>query len=118
MPAAVASAAAGRSVRLAWLNEVGGRTYEVGERPRRCFVKWTPPESGIDLSAEVARLRWAAAYVRVPRVLGEGADVDGSWIVTAPLPGRNAIAPLLEAYGIAPDPDRTASYRLRWDLGP
>jgi kanamycin kinase len=26
--------------------------------------------------------------------------------------------PLLEAYGIAPDPDRTDYYRLLWDLGP
>ena len=26
--------------------------------------------------------------------------------------------PLLDAYGIAPDPDRTRYYRLLWDLGP
>ena len=26
--------------------------------------------------------------------------------------------PLLDAYGIAPDPDRTSYYRLLWDLGP
>jgi len=26
--------------------------------------------------------------------------------------------PLLEAYGVAPDPDRTRYYRLLWDLGP
>ncbi len=25
---------------------------------------------------------------------------------------------LLEAYGIAPDPDRSSYYRLLWDLGP
>jgi kanamycin kinase len=26
--------------------------------------------------------------------------------------------PLLDAYGIAPDPARTCYYRLLWDLGP
>ena len=26
--------------------------------------------------------------------------------------------PLLEAYGVAPDPERTRYYRLLWDLGP
>jgi kanamycin kinase len=26
--------------------------------------------------------------------------------------------PLLDAYGVDPDPDRTAYYRLLWDLGP
>ena len=26
--------------------------------------------------------------------------------------------PLLDAYGVAPDPDRTRYYRLLWDLGP
>jgi kanamycin kinase len=26
--------------------------------------------------------------------------------------------PLLDAYGIAPDPGRTRYYRLLWDLGP
>ena len=26
--------------------------------------------------------------------------------------------PLLDAYGIAPDPERTRCYRLLWDLGP
>jgi kanamycin kinase len=27
-------------------------------------------------------------------------------------------APLLDAYGVAPDPDRTHYYRLLWELGP
>jgi len=26
--------------------------------------------------------------------------------------------PLLDAYGVPPDPDRTRYYRLLWDLGP
>jgi kanamycin kinase len=27
-------------------------------------------------------------------------------------------ATLLDAYGVAPDPERTAYYRLLWELGP
>jgi len=88
VPAAVRGLAAGRPLRAVWVNEVGGRTFEVSGC---CFVKWTPRGSGIDLAAEVERLRWAGSYVAVPRVLAQGANGGGSWIVTAPLPGDNAI---------------------------
>ncbi len=79
-------------MRPVWENELGGRTFEVGIGPARCFVKWTPVTSGIDLSREVARLAWAASYTPVPVVLDQGADDDGSWIVTSALAGENAIA--------------------------
>ncbi len=52
--------AAGRVARLVWENEVGGLTYEVGTGSDRCFVKWTPTSSGIELGKEAARLVWAA----------------------------------------------------------
>jgi hypothetical protein len=55
-PAPVTSLAAGRPVREAWQNELGGRTFEVGAGARRCFVKWTPASSEINLSAETARM--------------------------------------------------------------
>jgi len=32
--------------------------------------------------------------------------------------GPNWEIPLLNAYGVAPDPDRTGYYRLLYDLGP
>ena len=38
-------------------------------------------------------MTWAGAYGPVPRVLGQGADVEGSWLVTAALPGHNAVSP-------------------------
>lgn len=88
VPRAVLAVAAGRAVRPVWENEVGGLTFEVDDC---CFVKWTPHGSGIDLSAEVARLGWAGAFTPVPRVLDIGADEHGSWFVTAPLVGGNAI---------------------------
>ena len=83
VPAPVRAVAAGRPVRLVWVNELGGRTFEVGADPDRCFVKWTPVASGIDLGQEAARLSWAVAFTPVPRLLGQGADDAGSWIVTA-----------------------------------
>ena len=90
-PRIVAELAAGRPVRAVWKNELGGLTFQVGLGDTRQFMKWTPVGSGIDLAAEVARLRWAARFTVVPRVLGEGADEMGSWIITHGLPGRTAV---------------------------
>jgi kanamycin kinase len=92
VPAAVTRFALGGSPRLVWSNELGGRTYEVGDTERRCFVKWLPHASGIDLSKEVVRLEWAVTYAPVPRVLEHGADDVGAWIVTAALPGESAVS--------------------------
>jgi aminoglycoside phosphotransferase len=92
VPTAVLRAAAGGPVSLVWENELGGLTFSLGAGSDRRFAKWTPAGSGIDLSAEAARLRWAAAFTCVPRVLNLGADEVGSWLVTAGLPGDNAIA--------------------------
>lgn len=91
IPPVVTELAAGRPVRAVWRNELGGLTFQLGRGDLREFVKWTSPESGIDLGAEVARLRWAVRFATVPRVLGEGSDETGSWIVTEGLPGRSAV---------------------------
>jgi len=88
-----AAVAAGRPVTLVWQNQAGGLTFEIGAGGGRCFLKWTPVSSEADLSAEAARMRWAARYTPVPEVLAEGADDAGSWLVTTPLPGLTAIAP-------------------------
>lgn len=90
-PGIVTELAAGRPTKAVWRNELGGLTFQVGSGGTRQFVKWTPSDSGIDLAAEVARLRWAARFTVVPRVLGEGADSTGSWIITHGLPGRSAV---------------------------
>jgi aminoglycoside phosphotransferase len=96
LPEPVAAIAAGRPVRLAWKNELGGRTFEIGpgaasSGQQGCFVKWSPYVLGIDLAGEAARMRWARTYTPVPAVLAEGADETAAWIVTAPLPGTNAV---------------------------
>jgi kanamycin kinase len=92
IPPRVVAIAAGRPVRPVWQNEDGGLTVEAGAGSGRCFVKWVPAGSRLDLAAEAARMSWAAPYHPVPRVLDQGADPDGSWLVTAALPGRSAVS--------------------------
>jgi kanamycin kinase len=92
VPPAVRRLAAGLVVRAVWVNATGGTTFQIGEGPGRRFVKWAPAGSGIDLAREAARLAWAGRFHPVPRVLDQGEDADGSWLVTAGLPGENAVA--------------------------
>lgn len=92
VPARVVALAAGRPVRLVWENALGGITFEVGAGSDRCFVKWIPAGCGISLDAEAVRLAWAAAFTPVPRLLDRGADDEGSWLVTAALPGQSAVS--------------------------
>lgn len=93
VPRAVGVFAAGRPVRAVWSNELGGMTFEVGAGHDRCFVKWAPAGSRLDLAREVPRLTWAARFIRVPRVLAQDSDDTGTWLATAALPGRSAVDP-------------------------
>jgi kanamycin kinase len=97
VPAPVAAVAAGRPAREVWENMLGGRTFEVGSGADRCFVKWTPAASGISLADEAGRMGWAGAFTPVPRVIGQGADEAGSWLVTSALPGQSAVMPRWQA---------------------
>ncbi len=91
-PVPVTAIAAGRDCRLVWHNE-DALTYEVGSGADRCFVKWAPVTSSLDLDDEAERMTWALAYTPVPEILARGSHDTGRWIVTAPLPGRNAVDP-------------------------
>jgi kanamycin kinase len=90
-PPPVLAVAGGCALRPVWVNVQGGITFAIGTGSQRRFVKWAPAGSGIDLGAEAARLRWAARFAVVPRLLGEGADTTGSWIITSALPGQMAV---------------------------
>ncbi len=92
VPQRVRRLAAGRAVRPVWLNDVGGVTFEVGSGGRRSFVKWAPAGTSSDLRAEAARMRWAGRFSPVPRVLDDGCDETGCWLVTSPLAGQMACA--------------------------
>ena len=102
IPAVVSDIAGGRPVAAVWVNELGGLTFEVDGG--REYVKVVPPRWAYHLEAELERLRWAAAYVLVPHVLGAGdgppqaggpTACEGSAprLHTAGLPGRSAVAP-------------------------
>ncbi|NAZ86734.1 phosphotransferase [Kineococcus sp. T90] len=94
MPAAVRRAAGGDAVRAVWVNELGGLTFRLtGADGTGRFCKWAPAGAALPLAEEVPRLAWAAAFTPVPRVLGHGADEDGSWLLTAALPGEPAVSP-------------------------
>jgi kanamycin kinase len=88
VPEPVAAIAAGRPVAAVWINELGGVTFRIGSSPGE-FVKTARPQWAAQLVDEEVRLRWAARYLRVPRVLGAGAG----WLHTAGMPGRSAVDP-------------------------
>lgn len=91
-PAAVDALIAGRSFAPVWRHELGGLTFEVAVGTGREFIKWAPAGSDIDLGSELARLRWAAPWLAVPRVMDHGSDNDGAWMLTAGIPGANAVS--------------------------
>jgi hypothetical protein len=97
MPSAIVAMAAGNRVRPVWRNELGGLTFEMTDSSGRRFVKWAPAGTHLNLTAEASRLRWAAPFTPVPAVLGEGRDGAGSWLITAGLPGRNAVDAIWKA---------------------
>lgn len=93
VPAVVIGLAGGAEPELVWHNELGGLTFRIGER----YVKWSPHAAGIDLDAERLRLEWISARHPAPRVLAAGADAEAQWLVTAALPGEQAIGQTWQA---------------------
>jgi kanamycin kinase len=94
----VAAVAGDDDVRPVWLNELGGLTCElVGASGRRRFLKWAPAGVWLDLPAEAERLAWAGRFTPVPRVLDQGADETGTWLLTAAVPGETAVSPRWKA---------------------
>jgi kanamycin kinase len=87
VPGVVTELAAGRPIRPAWRNELGGLTFQVGHT----FVKWNPRRSGIDLDRERIRLQWLAGRHPAPIVIEFGADESAQWLVTTVVPGEPAI---------------------------
>ncbi|HWZ89058.1 MAG TPA: aminoglycoside 3'-phosphotransferase [Polyangiaceae bacterium] len=100
VPAAVVDLAESSGERIVpvWRSELGTLTYrletERGDGSR--FAKWNPRTAPFRLSVEAEKLRWAASFARVPRVLELREDEqDGAQLlITAPLPGRSAVDPL------------------------
>lgn len=91
VPSPIAALAGRDRLRPVWRNELGGLTFEITGSDGRRFAKWAPAGSGLDLTPEVLRLRWAATFTPVPRVLDAGADETGAWLLTAGLCGDSAV---------------------------
>jgi len=67
------------------------------------YLKVAAPGAAPGIAAEAARLRWAANFLPVPRVIESGFAPGGDWMLTAELAGTPAIAPALVA-----EPERLA----------
>ncbi|MGT2427415.1 phosphotransferase [Amnibacterium kyonggiense] len=80
--------AGGIEPRLAWRNELGGQTWELGDR----YLKWSPRSAGIDLTREALRLHWLSDQHPVPRLLDEGSDDDGQWLLTTAINADSAVS--------------------------
>jgi kanamycin kinase len=89
VPDRVLALTGGRDLRLVWRNDFGGLTYEIVGAGQ--FIKWSA-DPRLDLTAESVRLRWAARYVSVPRVLDAGRDGREEWLLTKALPGQSAVS--------------------------
>jgi kanamycin kinase len=89
VPAIARELAHGAEPELAWRNELDGLTFRV----RDGFLKWNPDGNEIDLAREIPRLRWLEGRHPAPRVLADGHDGRGRWMLTAPLDGDSAVAP-------------------------
>lgn len=92
LPAELAPVVGAGAPECVWRNELGGLTFRVrdGALPDR-YVKWAPDGDRIDLPAEARRLRWAARWIAVPRVLA--VDPDCRWLATAAIDGTSAVDP-------------------------
>ena len=92
VPEAIRSLSGQDSVAPIWQRGEGGLTFQIGAGEKRRFAKWAPAGSGLDLAAEADRLRWAADFASVPRVLDFGVTATGAYLLTAGLRGQSAIA--------------------------
>ena len=92
VPHVVTAAARGRSVQAVWVNEIGGRTFRIGDDGHaEEYVKVLPHAYAPWTVGEAARLTWASRYARVPELIDQGADDEGVWLRTRALPGWSAV---------------------------
>ena len=96
VPEAIRALAGGDVVTPVWRNVLGGLTFRLEttdpSAPGTRYAKWVPagtPE--LDLPGEAERLAWVGDRSPVPRVLDQGEDADGAWLVTRAVPGRSAV---------------------------
>ncbi|WES64589.1 aminoglycoside 3'-phosphotransferase [Microbacter sp. GSS18] len=93
VPARVRELAGSARLAPVWRNDDGGVTFEATDADGARFIKYGPRSAETTMADEAARMRWAAPFTPVPRVLDVGGDDTHEWLVTAALPGRSAVDP-------------------------
>lgn len=80
------------SAQIVWeLNPAVVTWRLVGPGGEARYLKVGARGQELGLAAERDRLAWAAGRLPVPRVLAYGEDAEREWLLTAALPGANAI---------------------------
>lgn len=77
-----------------WRNEIGGLTFRArkpGAESR--YIKWGPRNAESSMRDEAERMRWAARWADVPRVIDQGQDAVHEWLVTAAIGAESAVSP-------------------------
>lgn len=92
LPAAIAEAVAGYRWARDTVGESGGAVYHLHGRPGATdlYLKHVTGSAADDVTDEMARLRWLAAYLPVPAIMQFVASADEAWLLMTALPGRTA----------------------------
>ncbi|GAA1724708.1 aminoglycoside 3'-phosphotransferase [Microbacterium paludicola] len=88
-PSRVRALAGGAELAPVWRNQLGGVTWRAGGT----YIKHGPRHGEASMAEEAERLRWAAPFTPVPRVLAHGETEAEEWLVTEALAGASAVAP-------------------------
>lgn len=89
-PPRVRRLARGAALTPVWENGIGGLTFRTDDGR---FIKHGPLDLETNMRDEAERMRWAAQWARVPRVIEQDQDDAHEWLVTMAIPGDSAIAP-------------------------
>lgn len=85
----------GDAVTPVWENADGGLTYRLDGPAGSRHAKWGPPDYRDLFEREASRLEWAAAWIRVPRVLELDVSnpAEGVVLVSETIDARSAVDP-------------------------
>lgn len=93
VPDRVLELAGDAGLRCVWENQLGGLTFHATPASgERFYIKWGPRDAEASFRQEAERMRWAASWIRVPRVLDQGEDETHEWLVTTAIEGESAVA--------------------------
>lgn len=92
LPAPLPELVAGYAWARDTIGESGGAVYRLHGKPGApdLFLKHGTGAVADDVTEEMARLHWLAAYVPVPRLVHFVRSPDAAWLLTTRLPGRTA----------------------------